>query len=135
MLRIFIHSRSKRAETVALLDSGATENFMNIRYAQKMNLPIQRLIQERRLFNIDGTPNKAGSLKYLLCSRLGTRWSDVDVTKSLKAGDRGMVSLQETEVLLCDRDDTRSSPHLSVVALGCLNGGDERGEGQGHYLS
>jgi hypothetical protein len=24
--------------------------------------------------------------------------------------------------------DTRSSPHLSVVALGCLNGRDERGD-------
>jgi hypothetical protein len=35
--------------------------------------------------------------------------------------------------LLCDWDDTRSSPHPSVVALGCLNGGDERGEGQGCY--
>jgi len=40
-LHIFIHSRSKRAETVALLDSGATKNFMNIKYAQKMELPIQ----------------------------------------------------------------------------------------------
>jgi hypothetical protein len=40
-LRVFIHSRSKRAKTIALLDSEATENFMNIRYAQKMNLPIQ----------------------------------------------------------------------------------------------
>jgi hypothetical protein len=40
MLRVFIYSRSKRAETVALLDSGATENFMNIRYAQRMELPI-----------------------------------------------------------------------------------------------
>jgi len=64
MLRIFIHSRSKRAKTVALLDSGATENFMNIRYAQKMELPIQQLTEERRLFNVDGTLNKAGSLKY-----------------------------------------------------------------------
>ena len=36
---------------------------------------------------------------------------------------------------LCDRDDTRSSPHPSVVALGCLNEGDERGDGQGRYLS
>jgi hypothetical protein len=35
--------------------------------------------------------------------------------------------------LLRDRDDTRSSPHLSVVALGCLDGGDERGGGQGCY--
>jgi hypothetical protein len=37
--------------------------------------------------------------------------------------------------LLRDRDDTRLSPHLSVVALGCLDEGDERGEGQGCYSS
>jgi hypothetical protein len=71
----------------------------------------------------------------LLRSRLGARWSDVDVTKSLKAGIRGQGLLQGTEVLLRDGDDTRSSPHPSVVALGCLNGEDERGKGQGHYLS
>ena len=64
MLRIFIHSRSKRAKTITLLDSGATENFMNIRYAQKMELPMRQLTEERRLFNVDGTLNKAGSLKY-----------------------------------------------------------------------
>jgi hypothetical protein len=63
-LRVFIHSRSKRAEAIALLDSGATENFMNIRYAQRTGLPIRRLTEERRLFNVDGTQNKAGSLKY-----------------------------------------------------------------------
>ena len=38
-LHVFIHSRSKRAQTVALLDSEATENFMNIRYAQKWSYP------------------------------------------------------------------------------------------------
>ena len=37
--------------------------------------------------------------------------------------------------LLCDWDDTRSSPHPSVVALGCLDVQDERGKGQGRYLS
>jgi hypothetical protein len=56
------------------------------------------------------------------------------VTKSLKAGT-GMERLQGTEVLLRDRDDTRSSLHPSVVALGCLDEGDERGEGQGRYSS
>jgi hypothetical protein len=35
---------------------------------------------------------------------------------------------------LCDGDDTMLSPHLSVVALGCLDGGDKRGGGQGCYL-
>ena len=74
-LRVFMHSRSKRAETVALLDSGATENFINISYARKLNLPIQRLTQERRLFNVDGTPNKAGTLKYYtdIVTRTGTK--------------------------------------------------------------
>jgi hypothetical protein len=74
-LCIFVHLRSKRAETVALLDSGATENFINISYAQKLNLPIRRLTQERRLFNVDGTPNKAGTLKYYtdIVTRTGTK--------------------------------------------------------------
>jgi hypothetical protein len=74
-LRVFVHSRSKRAETVALLDSGATENFINISYAQKLNLPIRRLTQERKLFNVDGTPNKAGTLKYYtnIVTKTGTK--------------------------------------------------------------
>jgi hypothetical protein len=47
----------------------------------------------------------------------------------------GMEHLQGTEVLLRDGDNTRSSPHPSVVALGCLYEGDERGDGQGRYTS
>jgi hypothetical protein len=75
MLRVFLHSRSKRAETITLLDSGATENFINISYTQKLNLPIQRLTQERRLFNVNGTPNKAETLKYYtdIVTRTGTK--------------------------------------------------------------
>ena len=63
-LHIFIHLRSKRAEAVTLLDSGATKNFISISYARKLGLPIQRLTHERRLFNVNGTPNQAGTLKY-----------------------------------------------------------------------
>jgi hypothetical protein len=57
----------------------------------------------------------------MLCFRLGARWSDVDVMESLKVGELGDRDVQGTEVLLCDRDDTRSSPHPSMVALGCLD--------------
>jgi hypothetical protein len=63
-LHVFIHSKSKRAETIALLDSEATENFINIRYAHKLGLSIQKLTEERRLFNVNGTLNQVGSLKY-----------------------------------------------------------------------
>jgi hypothetical protein len=54
-LRIFMHLRSKRAETIALLDSGATENFMSLDYMKYLHLPIKMLPQPRKLFNVDGT--------------------------------------------------------------------------------
>ena len=57
------------------------------------------------------------------------------MTESLKAEGGGTGRLQGTEVLLRDGDDTRSSPHPSVVALGCLDVRDERGKGQGRYSS
>jgi hypothetical protein len=61
-VRFYTHSAKKRAEGIALIDSGATENFMNLNYAQWLGLPIKRLEKTRRLFNVDGTENKAGKL-------------------------------------------------------------------------
>ena len=63
-VRFYTHSSQKRAKAVALVNSGAIENFMNLSYAQWLGLPIQRLDKPRKLFNIDGTQNKAGDLKY-----------------------------------------------------------------------
>jgi hypothetical protein len=60
----FIHSKLKRAETVALLDSGATENFMNLQYAKYLQLPIQHLKEPQKLYNVDGSPNRSGELQY-----------------------------------------------------------------------
>jgi len=70
-LRVFMHSKSKRAETIALVDSGATENFMSLDYTKYLQLPIQRMKEPRRLFNVDGTPNRAGDLQFYV--DLGTR--------------------------------------------------------------
>jgi hypothetical protein len=63
-LRTYVHSRSKRAEVVALVDCGATENFMNLQYAKYLHLPIKRFTKERRLFNVDRTENKAGNIQF-----------------------------------------------------------------------
>jgi hypothetical protein len=54
----------KRAEIVALIDSGATENFLNLSYAKWLRLPIKTLKTPRKLYNVDGTENKAGELQY-----------------------------------------------------------------------
>jgi hypothetical protein len=40
-LRFYAHSKSKRAEALALIDSGATENFMSLQYAKYLQLPIK----------------------------------------------------------------------------------------------
>jgi Reverse transcriptase (RNA-dependent DNA polymerase) len=62
----FLHMRSKRAKAIALLDSGVMENFMNLDYAKYLRLPIQHLKEPRKLFNVDGTPNKSGELLYFM---------------------------------------------------------------------
>jgi len=63
-LRTYVHAAHRRTETAALLDSGATENFMNLTYAKWLKLPFKRLAQERPLYNVDGSTNKSGSIKY-----------------------------------------------------------------------
>ena len=42
-VHFFIHSKSKRAELIMLVDLGATENFMNLEYAKYLKLLIKRL--------------------------------------------------------------------------------------------
>jgi hypothetical protein len=64
ILHIYLHSKSKRAKTITLLNSRATENFMSLNYTKYLHLPIKTLKELRRLFNVDGTPNRAGDLEY-----------------------------------------------------------------------
>jgi hypothetical protein len=63
-VQCYIHSIVKRAEILALIDSGATENFINLAYAKWLRLPIKRMENPRKLFNVDGTENKAGELRF-----------------------------------------------------------------------
>ena len=59
-VHVYLHSRSKRAKTQALLDSGATENFMAMDYAKHLHLPIKELKEPQMLYNMDSSINKAG---------------------------------------------------------------------------
>ena len=63
-IRTYIHSSHKRVESSALLDCGATENFMSMDYAKWLHLPIKRLQAPRPLFNVDGTTNRKGDLLF-----------------------------------------------------------------------
>jgi hypothetical protein len=63
-VRFFAHTKSKRAEALALVDSGATKNFLNLDYACYLRLPIQCLTTPQKLYNVDGTSNQSGDLLY-----------------------------------------------------------------------
>jgi hypothetical protein len=73
-VQCYLHSIAKRAKVVALVDSGATENFLNLTYAKWLQLPIKRLKNPQKLYNVDRTENKAGELCYYtdLETRTGT---------------------------------------------------------------
>jgi len=65
-IQFYVHSIAKRAEAIALLDSGATENFINLSYAKWLKLPIKQLPMPRTLLNVNGTENKSGKLQFYM---------------------------------------------------------------------
>jgi hypothetical protein len=65
-VRCYLDSIIKRAEVVSLVDSGATENFLNLTYAKWLRLLIKRLKEPWKLYNVDETENKAGELQYYM---------------------------------------------------------------------
>jgi hypothetical protein len=50
----------------ALVDSGATDNFMHPVFAMKMGLGLCKLPTPRKIFNIDNTTNKSGKIMHYL---------------------------------------------------------------------
>ena len=61
---ISVHSWHKKTDIQALLDSGATHNFIDKRTIQKLALGTRPLPQPRTLHNVDGTNNREGSVTH-----------------------------------------------------------------------
>ena len=58
-----IQNESELAKQLALIDSGAMDNFMDKRMKHKYNLHTQKLPYPQWLYNMDGSDNKSGMLK------------------------------------------------------------------------
>jgi gag-polyprotein putative aspartyl protease len=58
-------SAKKTAAEKALLDSGATENFIDPRMVRKLGIGMVELAQPRTVYNVDGTENQGGQIKEL----------------------------------------------------------------------
>jgi hypothetical protein len=56
-------TRNKTETVKALIDSGATDNFIDFRTVTKLRLGTKKLPKARQLFNVDGTHNQAGLIE------------------------------------------------------------------------
>jgi hypothetical protein len=53
-----------KAEEIALVDSGATENFIDYQTVARLRLGSNKLATPRPVHNVDGTPNKSGEITH-----------------------------------------------------------------------
>ena len=72
---ITIKTSYNMAEVPSLVDSGATDNFIHPRTVRQLQLGTSLLDKPKRLFNVDDTQNKAGSV---------TRYVDLSITTNQK---------------------------------------------------
>ena len=59
-IKVNFERTRERATASALIDSGATENFIDVQTAERWGLPRKTLPRPRPIVNVDGTENKAG---------------------------------------------------------------------------
>jgi hypothetical protein len=63
---VLIRTSYFMADKKALVDLGATDNFMHPAFAKQMGLGLQELPTPKKIFNIDNTSNKSGMITQFL---------------------------------------------------------------------
>ena len=74
-----LHLFKGTAEEIVLVDSGATENFIDQETIKQLKLRTKKLEQSVKLKNIDGSFNKAGSITHYL--NLLVSWGNKKMTE------------------------------------------------------
>ena len=64
------------AEKKALVDSGAMDNFIHPTFAKRLGLAMTPLEKPKRIYNIDNTSNKSGSITHSLELKVTTKGVD-----------------------------------------------------------
>ena len=64
------------ANKQALVDSGATDNFIHPSFVRRLGLKMTPLEKPKRIYNIDNTSNKAGSITHSLELKVTTKGQD-----------------------------------------------------------
>ena len=73
---VSIRTRYFMAEKKALVDSGATDNFIHPAFAKRLGLVMTPLDKPKRIYNIDNTSNKSGSITHSLELKVTTKGTE-----------------------------------------------------------
>jgi hypothetical protein len=63
---VSIRASYNMADIKALVDSGATDNFIHPNFVKRMGLGQRELDKPKNIYNIDDTPNKSGQITHYL---------------------------------------------------------------------
>jgi hypothetical protein len=69
---VSIRASYNMADIRALVDSGTTDNFIQLNFIKRMGLGTQELDKPKNIYNIDDTTNKAGQITYYLMLAITT---------------------------------------------------------------
>jgi len=92
-LTIPVHTACATAEQTALLDSGATENFISFRTWRQLGIGQQELNEPITVHNVDGTENKRGNITHYC-------WLRVLYNKEQKLQKFFLMSLGKDRMIL-----------------------------------
>ena len=92
-LPIKLATGTQIVETTALIDCGATRNFINIGLLSKANFPLQHLPKPIQAYNMDGTANIKGTIRW-------KAHTDILFSRSRESTDLMVLSLGRQQVIL-----------------------------------
>ena len=70
---VSIRTRYFMADKKALVDSGATDNFIHPAFVKRLGLAMTPLEKPKKIYNIDNTSNKSGSITHSLELKITTK--------------------------------------------------------------
>ena len=73
---VSIRTRYFMADKKALVDSGATDNFIHPAFTKRMGVTMTPLEKPKRIYNIDNTTNKSGSITHSLELKVVTKGTE-----------------------------------------------------------
>ena len=73
---VSIRTRYFMADKKALVDSGATDNIIHPAFARRLGLTMTPLERPKKIYNIDNTSNKSGSITHSLELKITTKGAD-----------------------------------------------------------